>query len=175
MSNAQVRLIASAIALLAGGIIANTSNIDVNVSIFIILISSIIFIVEYWRLQTPQHWAQADSAETALSPPIHLTFTQIVTFSTSCNIVRTRFILFLSSAPGHPYLSHFSLDFVAYCYPFAKKLGSISGNLLTFGRSKECNDNCHGEYTTKITKMESSANWSHFSPFCDQIPRSCDP
>jgi hypothetical protein len=53
MSNAQVRLIASAIALLAGGIIANTSNIDVSVSIFIILISSIIFIVEYWRLQTP--------------------------------------------------------------------------------------------------------------------------
>ena len=53
MSNAQVRLIASAIALLAGGIIATTSNIDVNVSIFIILISSIIFLVEYWRLQKP--------------------------------------------------------------------------------------------------------------------------
>ena len=32
MSNAQVRLLASAIALLAGGILANTSNIDVNVS-----------------------------------------------------------------------------------------------------------------------------------------------
>jgi hypothetical protein len=53
MSNAQVRLLASAIALLAGGIIASTDNIDVNVSIFIILISSIIFIVEYWRLQKP--------------------------------------------------------------------------------------------------------------------------
>jgi hypothetical protein len=53
LSNAQVRLIASAIALLAGGILANTSNIDVNVSIVIILISSIIFIVEYWRLQKP--------------------------------------------------------------------------------------------------------------------------
>ena len=53
MSNGQVRLLASAIALLAGGIIANTSNIDVNVSIAIILISSIIFIVEYWRLQKP--------------------------------------------------------------------------------------------------------------------------
>jgi len=51
MSNAQARLLASAIALLAGGIIANTDNIDVNVSIFIILISSIIFIVEYWRCQ----------------------------------------------------------------------------------------------------------------------------
>jgi hypothetical protein len=53
MSNAQVRLLASAIALLAGGIIANTSNINVNVSIAIILISSIIFIAEYWRLHKP--------------------------------------------------------------------------------------------------------------------------
>ena len=53
MSNAQVRLIASAIALLAGGIIANTSNIDVSVSIIIILISSFIFVVEYLLLQKP--------------------------------------------------------------------------------------------------------------------------
>jgi hypothetical protein len=53
MSNAQVRLLASAIALLAGGILATTDNIDVNVSIAIILISAIIFIVEYWRLQKP--------------------------------------------------------------------------------------------------------------------------
>lgn len=53
MSNAQVRLIASAIALLAGGIIANTNNVDVNVSITIILVSSAIFIVEYWRCQRP--------------------------------------------------------------------------------------------------------------------------
>ena len=44
MSNTQVRLLASAIALLAGGIIANTDNINVNVSIAIILVSSIIFI-----------------------------------------------------------------------------------------------------------------------------------
>jgi len=49
MSNTQVRLIASAIALLAGGIIANSNNIDINVSIVIILISSAIFIIEYWR------------------------------------------------------------------------------------------------------------------------------
>ena len=53
MSNEQVRLLASAIALLAGGIIANTDNINVNVSITIILVSSVIFMVEYWRCQKP--------------------------------------------------------------------------------------------------------------------------
>ena len=50
MSNSQVRLLSSAIALLAGGVIANTTNIDVNVSIVIILVSSILFIVEYFRI-----------------------------------------------------------------------------------------------------------------------------
>jgi len=49
MTNVQVRLIASAISLLAGGIIASTDNINVNIGIAIILISSAIFIVEYWR------------------------------------------------------------------------------------------------------------------------------
>ena len=49
MSDTQVRLLASAIALLAGGILANTNNINVNVSIVIILVSSAIFVVEYWR------------------------------------------------------------------------------------------------------------------------------
>ena len=51
MTNKQVRLIASAIALLAGGVIANTTNIDVNVSIIIILVSAFIFVVEYIRSQ----------------------------------------------------------------------------------------------------------------------------
>ncbi|MEJ2561019.1 MAG: hypothetical protein P8186_33330 [Anaerolineae bacterium] len=51
MTNTQVRLIASAIALLAGGVIANTTNIDVDVSIAIILVSGAIFIVEYLRSQ----------------------------------------------------------------------------------------------------------------------------
>ncbi|HSG45252.1 MAG TPA: hypothetical protein VLA72_19065 [Anaerolineales bacterium] len=51
MTNSQVRLLSSAIALLAGGVIANTTNIDVNVSIVIILLSSVIFILEYFRLQ----------------------------------------------------------------------------------------------------------------------------
>ena len=50
MSNSQVRLLSSALALLAGGVIANTTNIDVNVSIVIILISSVLFLVEYFRI-----------------------------------------------------------------------------------------------------------------------------
>ena len=50
MSNSQARLFASAIALLAGGVIANTTNIDVNVSLAIILISSVLFLVEYFRI-----------------------------------------------------------------------------------------------------------------------------
>lgn len=50
MSDSQARLLSSAIALLAGSVIANTTNIDVNVSIAIILISSVLFIVEYFRV-----------------------------------------------------------------------------------------------------------------------------
>ena len=55
MTNSQVRLLSSAIALLAGGVIANTTNIDVNVSIAIILVSSILFIVEYFRINIVVH------------------------------------------------------------------------------------------------------------------------
>jgi hypothetical protein len=51
MSNSQVRLLSSAIALLAGGVIANTYNVDGNVSIVIILVSSALFVVEYFRNQ----------------------------------------------------------------------------------------------------------------------------
>jgi hypothetical protein len=51
MSNSQVRLLSSAIALLAGGVLANTYNIHVNVSIIIILVSSALFIIEYFRNQ----------------------------------------------------------------------------------------------------------------------------
>ena len=51
MTNSQVRLLSSAIALLAGGVIANTTNIDVNVSIAIIVVSSVLFVVEYFRNQ----------------------------------------------------------------------------------------------------------------------------
>ncbi len=52
MTNQQVRLIASAIALLAGGIIAS-SAIHVNVGIVIVLISGAMFAVEYLRCQKP--------------------------------------------------------------------------------------------------------------------------
>lgn len=51
MTNSQVRLLSSAIAMLAGGVIANTTNIDVNVPIAIILVSSVLFVVEYFRNQ----------------------------------------------------------------------------------------------------------------------------
>ena len=51
MTNSQVRLLSSAITLLAGGVIANTYNIHVNVSIVIILVSSVLFVVEYFRNQ----------------------------------------------------------------------------------------------------------------------------
>jgi hypothetical protein len=51
MTNTQTRLIASAIALLAGGVIANATNIDVNVSIVVILVSGAIFVAEYVRSQ----------------------------------------------------------------------------------------------------------------------------
>ena len=51
MSNVQVRLIASAIVLLAGAVLANTDNIDVNVSLAIILVSVAVFATEYVRSQ----------------------------------------------------------------------------------------------------------------------------
>jgi hypothetical protein len=51
MSNSQVRLLSTAIALLAGAVLANTYNIHVNVSIVIILFSSFLFVVEYFRNQ----------------------------------------------------------------------------------------------------------------------------
>lgn len=49
MSNVQARLIASAIALLAGGVIASTSRISVDVGIAIMVVAGALFVVEYWR------------------------------------------------------------------------------------------------------------------------------
>ena len=40
MTNSQVRLLSSAIAMLAGGVIANATDIDVNIPIARIVISS---------------------------------------------------------------------------------------------------------------------------------------
>jgi hypothetical protein len=51
VTNVQARLIAAAIALLAGAIAASTSNLDVSVGIGIIFVSGVIFIAEYVRSQ----------------------------------------------------------------------------------------------------------------------------
>ena len=51
MSNSQVRLLSVSIALLAGAVLAASDNIDVSVSIWIILISLVLFVVEYFRNQ----------------------------------------------------------------------------------------------------------------------------
>ncbi len=51
MTNIQVRLLAAAIALLAGAVAAGTDNLDVNVGLAIILVSSAMFVAEYVRSQ----------------------------------------------------------------------------------------------------------------------------
>ena len=51
MTNVQVRLLASAIALLAGALAASTDNLDVNVGLAIILVSGALFLAEYIRCQ----------------------------------------------------------------------------------------------------------------------------
>lgn len=52
MSNAQTRFIGSAIAILAGGVTANATGLDVNVGLAIILIASAIFLADYVRLRS---------------------------------------------------------------------------------------------------------------------------
>ena len=49
VTNVQVRLVASAIALIAGALAASTDNLDVNVGIAIIVVSGAIFLAEYVR------------------------------------------------------------------------------------------------------------------------------
>ncbi len=51
MTNVQVRLLASAIALLAGALAASTDNLNVNVGLAIILVSGALFLAEYIRCQ----------------------------------------------------------------------------------------------------------------------------
>ncbi len=51
MTNVQVRLLAAAIALLAGALAASTDNLSVNVGISIILVSGAMFVAEYIRSQ----------------------------------------------------------------------------------------------------------------------------
>jgi hypothetical protein len=49
MTNSQARLLASAIALLAGAVIAQTDNVNVNLSLIVILLSSAMLIGEWFR------------------------------------------------------------------------------------------------------------------------------
>ena len=51
MTNVQVRLVAAAIAMLAGAVAASTDNLDINVGITIIFVSGVLFLVEYIRSQ----------------------------------------------------------------------------------------------------------------------------
>lgn len=51
MTNVQVRLLASAIALLAGALAASTDNLNANMGIAIILVSGAMFVAEYVRSQ----------------------------------------------------------------------------------------------------------------------------
>lgn len=53
MTNAQSRLIASAIGLLAGAILSTTDNVNINFGLAIMIVCSALFIVEYFRLQKP--------------------------------------------------------------------------------------------------------------------------
>ena len=46
MTNAQVRLLSSAIALLAGGVIA---GVNLNLGLAVVILSGAIFATEYWR------------------------------------------------------------------------------------------------------------------------------
>jgi hypothetical protein len=51
MTNPQVRLLDSAIAMIAGGLASSTDNLNVNVGITIILVSGVLLLVEYVRSQ----------------------------------------------------------------------------------------------------------------------------
>jgi len=51
MTNLQVRLLASALGLVAGAIVSTTDRVDVNVGLVILIICSILFLVEYFRSQ----------------------------------------------------------------------------------------------------------------------------
>ncbi len=51
MTNIQVRLLAAAIALLAGALAAGTDNLNINVGLAISIVSGAMFVVEYVRSQ----------------------------------------------------------------------------------------------------------------------------
>ena len=51
MTNVQVRLLAAAIALIAGALAAGAEGLDINVGIAIIIVSGALFLAEYVRCQ----------------------------------------------------------------------------------------------------------------------------
>jgi membrane protein DedA with SNARE-associated domain len=51
VTNIQVRLPASSIALIAGALAASTDNLDVNVGLLIIIVSAAHFVADYIRCQ----------------------------------------------------------------------------------------------------------------------------
>lgn len=53
MTNAQTRLMASAVGLLAGSILCTTDNVDINIGLAILIVSAVLFVVEFFRLQKP--------------------------------------------------------------------------------------------------------------------------
>ena len=53
MTNLQARLIASALGLMAGAILCTTDRVDINVGLAILIVSAVLFVVEYFRIQKP--------------------------------------------------------------------------------------------------------------------------
>jgi hypothetical protein len=53
MTNSQTRLIASAIGMLAGSILCTTDNVEINFGLAILFVSTVLFVVEFFRLQKP--------------------------------------------------------------------------------------------------------------------------
>jgi uncharacterized membrane protein len=51
MSNMQTRLMAAAIALLAGAILCTSDQVNINVGLAILIVSAALFAVEYFRMQ----------------------------------------------------------------------------------------------------------------------------
>lgn len=51
MTNAVGRLIAAAIAMVAGAVACTTSNLDGDVGIAILVVASALFVAEYFRAQ----------------------------------------------------------------------------------------------------------------------------
>ena len=51
MTNIQVRLLASAIAMIAGALAASANNLNVNLGLLIIIVSAALFVADYIRCQ----------------------------------------------------------------------------------------------------------------------------